>query len=205
MHSFRRTLGLRSPSGTIDPRLRLVAMILALLTFPVAYVAAINFVLPHQSLAFEAGWTEQSFSRWTVNASQGTSAFLSVSNGILSVISTSTVTPQEFVAADSPNLPQVDISRYHFLIVSIRTPAYYVGARIVLSTGIGGPILALVKTYADTGWHTEVIDLRFFGLSIARPLRMIQLGWQGVEIPAPAGTHVEFRSLSLAKQVGEPA
>ena len=195
----------RPPSGTMDPRLRLAAVMLVLLIVPVAYVAAINAVLPHTNLAFEAGWTDQSFSGWTVNVSQGTGAVLSVSNGTLSVISTGTVTPQQFVAADSPNLPQVDISRYHFLIVSIRTPAYYVGARIVMWTGSGGPILALVKTYADTEFHTEVIDLRFFGLSTARPLRMIELGWEGVEIPASAGNHVEFRGLSLAREVGEPA
>ncbi|HEX9567517.1 MAG TPA: hypothetical protein VGA48_07995, partial [Thermoplasmata archaeon] len=99
----------RPPSGTMDPRLRLAAVMLVLLIFPVAYVAAINAVLPHTSLAFEAGWTDQGFSGWTVNVSQGTSAVISVSNGTLSVISTGTVTPQQFVAADSPNLPQVDI------------------------------------------------------------------------------------------------
>ncbi len=191
--------------GTMDPRVRLAAMILVVLIFPIAYVAAISAVLPHESLAFEAGWTDPSFSGWTANASQGTSAVLSVSNGTLSVISAATVTPQQFVAADSPNLPAVDISRYHFLIVSIRAPAYYVGARIAILTGTGGPTLVLVKTYADTEWHTEVIDLRFFGLSIATPLRMIELGWQGVETPAPATTHVEFQGLSLAKQMGEPA
>jgi hypothetical protein len=188
----------------MDPRLRLAGMILVLLIFPVAYVAAINAVLPYNSLAFETGWTDQSFSGWTVNASQGTNGSLAVSNGSLSVISATMVTPQQFVAADSPNLPLIDISRYHFLIVSIRAPAYYVAARIVIWAGGGGPIAVLVKTYADTGWHTEVIDLRFFGLSIARPLRMIELGWQGVETSASAGTHVEFRGLSLAKQMGEP-
>jgi len=189
----------------MDPRLRLTATILVLLIFPVAYVAAINAVLPPTGLALEAGWTDQSFSGWTVNVSQGTSAVLSVSNGTLSVISTGTVTPRQFVAADSPNLPLVDISRYHFLIVSIRTPAYYVGARIVMWTGSGGPILALVKTYADTEFHREVIDLRFFGVSTATPLRTIELGWEGVEVPAPAGSVVEFRELSLAREVGEPA
>jgi hypothetical protein len=180
-------------------------MVLVLLIFPVAYVVAIDAALPHQSLAFEAGWTDPSFSGWRVNTTQGTSAALSVSNGTLSVISTATVAPYQFVAADSSNLTPVDISRFHFLIVSIRAPAYFVAARVVVWTGSDGAIVLLVKTYADTGWHTEVIDLRFFGLSITRPLRMFELGWQGVERTAPSGSIVEFRGLSLARQVGEPA
>src|SRR6267143_1228669 len=90
-------------------------------------------------------------------------------------------------------------------LVLLVFPVAYVAARIVIWTVSGGPTLVLVKTYADTGWHTEVLDLRFFGLSIARPLRMIELGWQGVETPAPTGSHVEFRGLSLSHRVGELA
>jgi|SRR5438876_11117732 len=195
---------MRPPSGTMDLRLRLGVMILLVVIFPVAYVAAINALLPHESLAFQVGWTDQNFSGWTANASQGTSARLSVSNGTLSVISAGTVTAQQFVAADSPNLTLID-SRYHFLIVSIRAPAYNVAARIALWTGSGGPILVLVKTYADTGWHTEVIELRFFGLSITTPLRTIELGWLSVETPAPVATSVDFQGLSLAREVGEPS
>ena len=93
---------MRPPSGTMDLRLRLGVMILLVVIFPVAYVAAINALLPHESLAFQVGWTDQNFSGWTANASQGTSARLSVSNGTLSVISAGTVTAQQFVAADSP-------------------------------------------------------------------------------------------------------
>src|SRR5207245_10509567 len=131
----------------------------------------------------------------TVTATCPTSSLPSVSNRTLSVLSTGTLPPQHFVAPSSPNLPQVDISRYHFLIVSIRTPAYYVGARIVMWTGSGGPILALVKTYADTEFHTEVIDLRFFGLSTARLLRMIEFGRSGGGILGAGGNDVALRVL----------
>ncbi len=196
---------MRPPSGTVDPRLRLAATILVVLIFPVAYVAAINAVLPHESLAFEAGWTDQSFSGWTANASQGTSALLSVTNGSLSVISAGTVTPQQFVAAESPNLSAANVTRYPFLIVSVREPAYYVAGRIGIWTGKGDFILVLVKTYADTAWHTEVIDLRFFGLSWETPVRTLQLGWTSVERPAPGGTQVMFRGLELARPIGGPA
>src|SRR5256885_11784640 len=84
------------PFGTRDPRVRLAALILVLLVLPAAYVAAINAAVRHESLAFEAGWSDSSFSGWTVNASADTTALLSVSNESLSVISGGTVTPQQF-------------------------------------------------------------------------------------------------------------
>ena len=193
---------MRPSSGTTDPRLRIAAMVLVLLLFPVAYVAAINAMLPHESLAFEIGWTEQSFSGWTVNASSGTNAVLAISNGTLSVISTATVTQDQFVAAESPNLSAVNVTRYPFLIVSVRAPAYFVAARIGIWTGKGPLVLVLAKTYPDTAWHTEVIDLRFFGLSWEAPIRTLQLGWGSVEKPAPGGTQVAFQGLELARRMG---
>ena len=194
-----------SPSGTRDPRVRLAGLILVLLILPVAYVAAINAVVPHASLAFEAGWTDLTFSGWTVNASAGTSALLSVSNGSLSIISGGTVTPQQFVAADSPNLSAANVTKYPFLIVSVKAPAYYVAARIGIWTGKGPLILILLKTYADTAWHTEVIDLRFFGLSSETPIRTLELGWTGVERSALGWTEVQFQGLELARRVGASA
>ena len=186
----------------MDPRLRVAVMSLVLLVFPVAYVAAINALLPHEGLAFEAGWTETSFSGWTVNVSAGASAVLAVSNGTLSVTSTGTVTPDQFVAAESPNLSAANVTKYPFLIVSVKAPAYYVPARIGIWTGKGRLFLVLAKTYADTAWHTEVIDLRFFGLSWEAPIRTLQLGWTSVEKSALDGTQVQFRGLELARQSG---
>ncbi len=193
---------MRPWSGTMGPRLRLAAMIVVLIVLPVAYVAAINAVLPHESLAFEAGWTDSSFSGWTVNVSGGASAFLAVSNGIVSVISGGTVTPDQFVAADSPNLSAANITKDPFLIVSIKAPAYYVAARIGIWTGRAPFLLVLVKTYADTAWHTEVIDLRLFGLSWETSIRTLQLGWTTVERSVPGGTQVQFQGLELARRVG---
>ena len=138
------------PLGTRDPRVRLAGLILVLLVLPAAYVAAINAAVAHESLTFEAGWSDSSFSGWTVNASADTTALLSVSNGSLSVISGGTVTPQQFVAADSPNLSAANVTKYPFLIVSVKAPAYYVAARIGIWTGKGALMLVLVKTYADT-------------------------------------------------------
>jgi len=177
-------------------------MVLILTILPVAYIAATNALLPHESLAFAAGWTESSFSGWTVNVSQGTSAFLAVSNGTLSVISAGTVTTEQFAAADSPNLSAANITKYPFLIVSVKAPAYYVAARIGIWTGKGPLLLVLVKTYPDTAWHTEVVDLRSFGVSWETPIRTLQLGWTSVERSAPGGTQVEFQGLELARRVG---
>jgi len=193
------------PLGTRDPRVRLAGLILVLLVLPAAYVAAINAAVAHESLTFEAGWSDSSFSGWTVNASADTTALLSVSNGSLSVISGGTVTPQQFVAADSPNLSAANVTKYPFLIVSVKAPAYYVAARIGIWTGKGALMLVLVKTYADTARHTEVIDLRFFGLSWETPIRTLELGWTSVERPALGWTEVQFQGLELARRVGGPA
>ena len=190
------------PLGTRDPRVRLAGLILVLLVLPAAYVAAINAAVAHESLTFEAGWSDSSFSGWTVNASADTTALLSVSNGSLSVISGGTVTPQQFVAADSPNLSAANVTKYPFLIVSVKAPAYYVAARIGIWTGKGALMLVLVKTYADTARHTEVIDLRFFGLSWETPIRTLELGWTSVERSAPGWTEVQFQGLELARRVG---
>ncbi len=190
---------------TIDFRLRIVALVFALVVLPVAYIAAINVAIPHDQLTFTAGWTDPSFAGWTITASAGASAFFTVSNGVLSLVSTTSITPQQFVAADSPNLSQVDLPKYPFLIVSIKAPAYFVAARIGIVTEERGLALVLVKTYPDTDWHTEVIDLRFFGLSDGARIQMIELGWLGVEHPAPAGTLVQFQDLKLGSLVGGSA
>jgi hypothetical protein len=183
-------------------RFRLLTLILTLIVLPVAYIAAINASVPHDHLAFSAGWTDPMFAGWTVNSSAGASAFISVSNGVLSVVSTTSVTPQQFVAADSPNLSQVDRARYPFLLIAIRAPAYFVAARIGIATEQRGLVLVLVKTFPDSGWHTEVIDLRFFGLADGKGLLVIELGWLGVERTAPANTRVEFQDVMLASLVG---
>ncbi len=190
---------------TIDPRLRIVALVVALVVLPVAYIAAINTAIRHDQLTFTAGWTDPGFAGWTVKASAGANAFFTVSNGVLSLVSTTSVTPQQFVAADSPNLSQVDLPKYPYLIVSVKAPAYFVAARIGFVTEQRGLALVLVKTYPDTNWHTEVIDLRFFGLADGGPVQMIELGWLGVEHPAPVGTLVQFQDLKLASLIGGSA
>jgi hypothetical protein len=179
-----------------------VALILTLIVLPVAYIAAINATIPHDRLAFTAGWTDPMFLGWKANSTAGTSAFIAVSNGVLSVVSTTSVTPQQFVAADSPNLSRVDRSQYPFLLVTIRAPAYFVAARIGIATEQRGLVLVLVKTYPDSDWHTEVIDLRFFGVANGKGFFMIELGWLGVERDAPANTRVEFQDVMLASLVG---
>lgn len=183
-----------------NPALRAIWLSVLLVGIPVVYVATVNSLEDHPTLRFEAGWTDPVFFEgWIFVANAPVDGYLNNSQGYLAINTDRVLNPGVIVAAQRRTLPPLDISQYPFLVVSIKTPSSLIAARIVVWLDPGQGITLLAKTYADREWHTEVIDLRFFGLSgTIQPFMLELTGWV-IERPTTEVTIVMFRELMLAK------
>ena len=70
-----------------------------------------------------------------------------------------------------------------------------VAARIVVWTDPNHSYMVLLKTYNDGNWHTEIIDLLYFGIPGGSYLSMIELGF--TQISDGSGSIVCYSQLSF--------
>jgi hypothetical protein len=97
-------------------------------------------------------------------------------DGVLKLYVNGTVSTNTIVAAQRTEGLDFNASTYRYLKVSIMTSGIDVAARIVVWTDSNHPYTVLLKTYNDKSWHTEIIDLSYFGVDSPQ-LFMIELGW----------------------------
>jgi hypothetical protein len=81
---------------------------------------------------------------------------------------------------------------YNYLKVSIMTSSVNVAARIVVWSDPNQAKVVLLKTYNDSDWHTEIIDLNFFSFS---HIYMIELSM--TQVYPSNESHVLYKQLSF--------
>jgi hypothetical protein len=118
---------------------------------------------------------------WTPAYSNQVNANISSYNGILRVSGNGNLKAGTIVSAQRTSNLDFDLDKYRYLNVSIISSGLDVAARIVIWTAPdpSKAYAVLLKTYNDKNWHTEMIDLSYFGINGAG-LFMIELSWMQV-------------------------
>jgi len=113
------------------------------------------------------------YNRESINAT------LSSDQGNLRSYGSGNLTSGTIVSAQHLFEPTIELEGARYLKAMIKTSGIDVAARITAWTDNVGSTLILLKTYNDSEWHTEIVDLWYFGLSNSK-LQMLELGWQQV-------------------------
>jgi hypothetical protein len=131
---------------------------------------------------------------WTIAYIGTTNASISSENGTLEIHGSGGLSTGTIVSAQRLNSLLFNPSEYNYLKVSIKTSSINVSARIVIWTDQSHAYTVLLKTYDDNAWHTEIIDLSFFGATNSS-LYMIELSW--MQIDKGYESTVYYRQLSF--------
>lgn len=182
------------------PWLGSVALLgIALITIPVGYGLIISSMQSHETLRFDPVWKADLSGPWVITTLPPVEARLEEDKGVISIISDDALADGAIVSARGRQIPMVDFAEYRFLIVSVKTSSLVLAARIVLWPEGSEPITVLLKTYADTKWHTEAVDLHYFGLSSVTKLAMIDLGSITIGESVQPGTLAMYQGLMFAR------
>jgi hypothetical protein len=181
------------------------ALILTLvIIYPlIVYSIAPIVLFPPSTIELQAGWKDDQFKTWHDwdLAYLGVSnANISSENGVLTISVNGKVPKGAIVAAQRKIGLDFDPSLYPYLKVYIRTSSIDVAARIVLWTDPKHAYTVLLKTYNDREWHTEIIDLRYFG--ITSKLYMVELSF--FQLSDGVNSSVSYRELSFNRMVRKP-
>jgi hypothetical protein len=121
---------------------------------------------------------------------------MSSMNGTLTIKGIGNITYGTIVTAQRYSGLDINLTTYRYLKVSVKTYGSDVALRVVIWTDPSHPITVLLRTYNDTLWHNEIIDLSFFGISGSH-LFLIELGWLYIsKTPANIAT-VCYKDLSF--------
>lgn len=172
-------------------------LILLLIVFPIGYLKMLEVIVTHPGLRLIPGWEDKTFDAWTLAYNRPINASISVENGILKVYGSGNLSAGTIVAAQRFKDVNVDISIYRYLRVLIRTSSINVAARIVIWSAPSQPCVVLFKTYNDAEWHTEIVDLSFFGLT-GSPY-MIELTWMQIYDLSDSSSIAWYREISFNK------
>ncbi|HEY4674586.1 MAG TPA: hypothetical protein VIH48_00875 [Candidatus Bathyarchaeia archaeon] len=179
-------------------RLNVVMLILAIILIPVAYLAILNIVIPKDGTRFLIGWEDNTFqTEWTLAYLGPVNASMSSESGVLKVFGDGDLKEGNLVTAQRTSDLEFDLNKYKYINVSIMTSGFDTAARIVIWTE-SNPDYAytvLLKTYNDTNWHTEIIDLSYFGID-GSSLFMIELGW--MQLYDGSSSTAFYRQLSFS-------
>ncbi|MCP8309251.1 MAG: hypothetical protein H3Z54_11270 [archaeon] len=159
-----------------------VILISLILLSPIVYLAILNLAIPQSSIKFHAGWEDNSFQNgWRLASNKPVNASILSENGILKVYANGNLSAGTIVTAQRIDGLEFNLDTYRYLKVSIMTSGPDVAAIIEIWTGPDLDYLhtVLLKTYNDGNWHTEIIDLLYFGI-YGSGLFMIELGWMQV-------------------------
>lgn len=133
---------------------------------------------------------------WKLSYTNPVNASISSENGVLQVSGNGDIKAGTVVSGQRTNDLKFDLDKYRYLNVSIMTSGLDVAARIVIWTGPdpNKASTVLLRTYDDGKWHTEILDLSFFGIS-GSGLFMIELGWS--QVYEGSSSIVHYRQLSF--------
>jgi hypothetical protein len=126
---------------------------------------------------------------------------ISSKDGTLTISVNGEAPKDSMVVAQKKRDLNFDPSLYPYLKVSIRTSSINVATRIVLWTDPEHAYTVLLKTYNDGEWHTEIIDLRYFGIASTK-LYMIELSL--LQLSDGINSSVSYRELSFNRMVRKP-
>lgn len=135
-------------------------------------------------------------SQWILSYDVPINASISGHEGILKVSGKGNLSANTVVTAQRLSGLSFDLSKYKYLKVSIRTSSIDVAARIVIWTDSTQPYTVALKTYNDREWHTEIVDLSYFGIS-GNELYMIELGWIQVYDSKDSNSTIYYKELSF--------
>ncbi|MFZ0891359.1 MAG: hypothetical protein WB778_08195 [Thermoplasmata archaeon] len=175
-----------------------IAVLVTALIVSAAYVGLVNFAVVHQPNQLVVGWSDSQFSgRWSESGSAGTPGYISISNGTLSVGAVGTARPGVIITAVGLDLPSLNVGRYPYLAISVKSPSEYLAIRIVLSYAPGQALMVVLSTFNDQNWHTIYANLVFLGFSGQVPVNFLEIGWMAVQQPVGPNPVVQFQNLSL--------
>ncbi len=173
-------------------------MLIAGLVLSGAYVGITNLVVVHQPVKLVVGWEDSQFAGdWTPSSSNGTPGYIFIANGTLTVGSAGTVFPGAIVSADAFNLATLNVARYPYLSVSVRSPSEYLAVRIVLSIGPDETSMIVLSTFNDHDWHTIYANLAFLGYSGQVSVNLLEIGWLVVQQAVGPNPGMQFQNLRL--------
>lgn len=172
----------------------LALAIILLFLIPVAYSYFIAIVDPNYGYRLVPVWEDQAFTAWNLTSAGRPNTFLAISNGILTITASGNL-PSSFTASAQRyvNL-SFDPARFRYFKIDIKTSSIGVAARVMIWTNATTHFTILLKTYNDSSWHTEIVDMTYFGIN-SPSIYSIQLGWQLLD-PLTAA-HASFRNPSI--------
>lgn len=112
----------------------------------------------------------------------------------LTVSASGDVQEGSIVAAQRTKCLNFSLESYPYLKVSVKTSSLDVAARIVVWTAQERSYPILLKTYNDREWHTEIIDVRHFGVTNAA---LYQVELSLLQLYNGSDSSVAYRSLSF--------
>lgn len=131
---------------------------------------------------------------WRLAYNKPVNASISNEDGVLRVSATGNLSAGTIVAAQRLKNLAINLSVHNYLNISIMTSSINVAARIVIWTNMSYSHDVLVKTYNDNEWHSEIVDLAFFGLS--GDVYMIELSLMQL-YPSDSSEWVSYKQLSF--------
>lgn len=132
---------------------------------------------------------------WSLACNKPIEANISTEENTLKIFGSGNLTAGTLVSGQRFSNLTINTTVAKYLNVSIKTSSINVAARIVVWTSPSNPVLILLKTYNDSNWHIEIIDLLCFGINVSE-LYMIELGWQQV-YDSTGQSIVWYRELSF--------
>jgi hypothetical protein len=118
---------------------------------------------------------------------------ISTTDDILRIEALENILPDTIVSAQRIGYFSLNPAKHSFLKVDIMTSSINTAARIVIWSNPDLYKDVLVKTYNDKQWHTEIIDLNFFGFT---DIYMIELSF--IQVYSSNDNWVQYKQLSIS-------
>jgi hypothetical protein len=136
---------------------------------------------------------------WKLATNVPVNADISSQNGTLVLSASGNLIDGTIVAAERLLDYSVNVNTYNYLNISIRTSSINIAARLVVwpDPDPNDARVVLLKTYNDTNWHTEIVDLSYLG--VQGPVFIADIGFQQV-YSSNENESIMYRDLSFASQ-----
>lgn len=185
-------------------RWRVAAILVAGVALSAGYVGVVEVLVPHSGLTMSVGWSEPEFnSTWVEANSSGVNGYLVRTNGSLTVAASGPVEPGGIVSAHNYDLPALNLTRYPFLSVAVRSDSVHLAVRILVWTDAATPFFLVLSTFNDPSWHTLYVNLTWL-LQLSGSVRffLFELGWIVVQQSVGPTPQVQFENLALVNLGG---
>lgn len=113
---------------------------------------------------------------WKLAYNKNINAKIFSEDGILTVSGKGNLTKDTIITAERFDSLTFNPQEYRYMKVSIKTSSVTVAARVLLWENRSSASVLLLKTYNDTDWHKEIVDIPTFGFDSNSPPFLIELG-----------------------------